>query len=61
MPKNTYTAQFKVDTVKLCESHPELGYSQTAKDLGPSEPAPPRGPYPTVQRQRSKAYRAAEC
>lgn len=34
MPKNTYTAQFKADAVKLYESHPELGYSQAAKDLG---------------------------
>lgn len=34
MPKNTYTAQFKADAVKLYESHPDLGYTRAAADLG---------------------------
>ncbi|MGP9489653.1 IS3 family transposase [Glutamicibacter sp. 287] len=34
MPKNTYTAQFKADAVHLYESHPDLGYTKAAEDLG---------------------------
>ena len=34
MPKNTYTDQFKADAVNLYESHPDLGYTKAAEDLG---------------------------
>ena len=34
MPKNAYTTHFKADSVNFDESHPDLGYTKSAEDLG---------------------------